>query len=663
MFSIRVKTVVFIFLIYYAHSVRASDGESTLLVSEDEFFADVPTVDTVTRLPQRRSITPAAVTVIDSDVIHTSGARDLAELFRLVPGFHVGYIRSHRQAVTYHGLGDTFSRRLQILIDGRSVYGALFGNVSWSTLGIALEDIERIEVVRGPNTVTYGGNAFLGAINIITMHSAQAHGVEYKVAVGNNDIRDTVVKVGAHFNSGDFRLTGGYKADDGLAGLPDDSQTKYINMRGDLVLSGKDTLLLQAGISNAELGEGDYGDVTSPPSESDVDAYFTQIRWQRQLQAGHQLSLQFYHNYRDFSYDYVTDPIELGQPFGSIQIPASFSETTERHDLEFQHSFSLYTDWRFVWGIGYRTDRVKSQAFFSSDMPVEMQSSRVFVNAEWEVTPRNIINAGIMWEKNDLTGADVSPRLALNHQLSENHVLRVIGSKAIRTPSLFEEMSDLRFYFQGVLMEHQYFSSGGLRPENMTSYEFGYFGSFPAMHITLDMRLYRDRIDRFITEEYVQVADLLDNRAYSFRNEGNVVVDGMDMELNYRPNRDTKVTMTVAKMRASGSEVLSNSPRNQIQRLDSVPDYSAAILLMHRFAESWQGSIGYYLVDDMLWLSDGDSISDYDRLDLRIARQLRMGRAHGELALVAQNIGDPYEEFDTGQYFKRRYFMTFSVRF
>ena len=165
------------------------------LLSEQEFLAELPVVLTASRLAQPQTEAPAAVTVIDRQMIAASGVRNLSEVFRLAPGFQVGFESGHRHVVGYHGLADEFSRRLQVLIDGRSVYLPSFGGVSWSDLPIALDDIERIEVIRGPNAVTYGANSFLAIINITTRHSAADRGGFVRATAGSNDIRDGVLRM------------------------------------------------------------------------------------------------------------------------------------------------------------------------------------------------------------------------------------------------------------------------------------------------------------------------------------------------------------------------------------------------------------------------------------------------------------------------------------
>ena len=112
-------------------------------LTESDFFDEMPVVLSASRLSQPLDEAPAAVTVIDQEMIRASGFRDIPDLLRLVPGFSVAYTRDNTWAVGYHGLGDAFSRRFQVLVDGRSIYSPHFGAVHWGDLPLAIEDIER----------------------------------------------------------------------------------------------------------------------------------------------------------------------------------------------------------------------------------------------------------------------------------------------------------------------------------------------------------------------------------------------------------------------------------------------------------------------------------------------------------------------------------------
>ena len=114
-------------------------------MSEADYFEDMPIVLSASRLSQSLSEAPASVSVIDQDMIRASGFRDIPDLLRLIPGFSVAYTRDNTWAVGYHGVADAFSRRFQVLVDGRSIYSAAFGAVLWSELPLSIDDVERIE--------------------------------------------------------------------------------------------------------------------------------------------------------------------------------------------------------------------------------------------------------------------------------------------------------------------------------------------------------------------------------------------------------------------------------------------------------------------------------------------------------------------------------------
>ncbi|HEX23230.1 MAG TPA: TonB-dependent receptor, partial [Chromatiales bacterium] len=226
-------------LIASSYSTSANESlppQEDLLLSEEDFLSELPVVLTATRLSQPAREAPAATTVIDRDMIKASGAREIADLFRLVPGFVVSHDNGYTPIVTYHGLSNEQARRMQVLVDGRSVYSIVFGGTKWTDLPLAIDDIERIEVIRGPNAATYGANAFLSTINIITRHSSETNGVFARVNVGNIDIRDGYLRYGDTLDDLSYRLTLGYNRDTGFADRYDTHQVRMATFRSDYQL-------------------------------------------------------------------------------------------------------------------------------------------------------------------------------------------------------------------------------------------------------------------------------------------------------------------------------------------------------------------------------------------------------------------------------------------
>ena len=186
-------------------SVPAADEVAMADPTERDFLSDMPVVLSVSRLAQPLPEAPGAITVIDREMIRASGFHELPDVLRLVPGFLVGHLTGGITTVNYHALAEDNSRRMQVLVDGRSVYTPSFGGVDWSNLPIALEDVDRIEVIRGPNGATFGANAFLATINIITRHPSQDEGAAMAFSAGQEDLR-----VGLEIAAGVQNFTGDY---------------------------------------------------------------------------------------------------------------------------------------------------------------------------------------------------------------------------------------------------------------------------------------------------------------------------------------------------------------------------------------------------------------------------------------------------------------------
>ena len=140
-----------------AFSAQAADNPTLNVASEEDYYLkEMPVVLTASRLSQPLSEAPSAMTVIDREMIKASGFRTVPELMQLVPGMYVGYVDGNTPVLSLHNSTDQYSRQMQVLIDGRSVYMPPYGGVNWADLPLLIDDIERIEVVRGPSSASHG---------------------------------------------------------------------------------------------------------------------------------------------------------------------------------------------------------------------------------------------------------------------------------------------------------------------------------------------------------------------------------------------------------------------------------------------------------------------------------------------------------------------------
>ena len=239
---------------------------------------ELPIVLTPARLKQNRSEVPASVSVIDRDMIDASGLREIPELFRLIPGTSVGARDGWNYVVSYHGSNYRDSRRMQVLIDGRSVYQAGLATVDWNDIPITIEDIERIEVVRGPATASYGANAFLGVINIITRHPADIDHLEASVERGSEHTENYRLSHAGEYLGGHYRVSVASRHDDGFDIRNNgqerlDSKTlQLINTRYERQLNSG-SLSLSLGYKEGRVTD-DYSDIDVTSPDTKVDDYY-----------------------------------------------------------------------------------------------------------------------------------------------------------------------------------------------------------------------------------------------------------------------------------------------------------------------------------------------------------------------------------------------------
>lgn len=278
--------------------------------AEDLFGSDseMPEVLTATRLQQAPAAVPGSMTVLDRELIKASGARELAELLRLVPGMLVVPQNGNTTTVNFHGSNANQARRLQVLVDGRSVYRAGFAQVDWGDIPVAIEDIERIEVFRGPNTVSYGANALMAVVNILTQHPRDSHGTRLKVTRGQRGVDDWYAREGFGWGSGDLRLSLSGLSDDGFDHRADGSDYRdgkrlsRLNLRIAQDLGDNQSLDWQLALKEGSHQNRNYYKSIFPisyqPGEQDGQAdsrardFASSLRWNIDFDGRHSLYVQ-----------------------------------------------------------------------------------------------------------------------------------------------------------------------------------------------------------------------------------------------------------------------------------------------------------------------------------------------------------------------------------
>jgi iron complex outermembrane receptor protein len=613
-------------------------------VSEKDFLGDMPIVLSVSRLPQRLDETPGAVTILDRNMIRLSGARDVADLLRLVPGFQTSTsFETVAPLASYHGGFDSYSNRIQVLIDGRSGYSPYFiGSIGPGLQTVALEDIERIEVLRGSNSAAYGARAMLGVINIVTRHTVDTLGQQVALTGGENGIRDSQARIGWGKEDATYRLTVDRRAEEGLVGSNGHNQISRVNFRADLRPNVTDEIQLRAGSLEIDSGKGKPFNIDDPLRESFFGSGYAQLDWRRSLGEDEDVAVSLSHteeSYRD-TFPYSLIPLGIND---SINIEGSGHASNDT--LSLQHTFRHGETLRVVWGGEVRREDVVSKPLYNTDAAFVTEFSRLFANAEWRLARDLVLNAGSMFEHSSVSGDSFAPRLMLNWHVAQGQTLRAGVSKAFRPPSTFEQYSNIRYVWNGHLLAVSTQASGNVQPESVLARELGYLGDFPWLGLNLDVRAFHEQISGFIRQQ--------NTTPRNYANEEDFSIQGLEYQLKWQPWRDSQLMFN-----QSYTDINSSDKGTAL----AAPKLASSITLFQKLPGGLDLSLMHQ--DSGTVTLQGANFRDQvavTRTDLRLGLPLRFGPNRGELALVVQNLGLPYQDFSPRYQFQRRAFVTLRI--
>jgi iron complex outermembrane receptor protein len=392
-------------------------------------------VTSVSKYPEKLSAAAAAVAVLTQDDIHTSGFTSIPEALRLVPGLDVARVDSHTWAISSRGFNDIFANKLLVLIDGRTVYTPLFSGVFWEVQDTLLEDIDRIEVVRGPGATLWGANAVNGVINIITKSARDTQGLLISGGGGIEDRGFGSIRYGVKLDENAFlRIYAKYFDRDSSVLSNDtnahDAWDMYrAGFRLDWEPSKQDSLTVQG-----DAYTGTQDEVYVVPTRKfpftgtieatdDVSGGNLLSRWSHSFSADSQLSVQAYY-----------DRTERNSPI--------FGEKRDTGDIDLQHRFAFGDRQDVIWGVGFRTTHdVVTNTLNVSLLPdsrtLNLYSG--FVQDEITIVPERFrLTIGSKFEHNDFTGFEIQPSARVLWTPGHSQTLWASVARAVRTPSRAE---------------------------------------------------------------------------------------------------------------------------------------------------------------------------------------------------------------------------------
>jgi iron complex outermembrane receptor protein len=411
--------------------------------------------------------TPAAVSVVTADDIKRSGAMNIPEALRLVPELDVAQIDASQWAVSSRGFNSQFANKLLVLQDGRSVYTPLFGGVMWDVQGPMMEDVDRIEVIRGPGATLWGANAVNGVINILSKSAQDTQGWLVSSGGGTFDRGFADARYGGKIGNDAFYRVYGTYMDHAATPLPngDDSHTDWQQGRGGFRLdwnkSEDDLLTFQGDGYDGKIHEVFWVVPTITPTFSspveDVQVYGADVlgRWTHTISDTSDFKLQLYYD------------------FTKRDMPQILDETRHTVDLTFQHEFAVGDRNKVIWGLGYRVNSDRLVNVPTVSYTEERQTLNLFSGFVQDeialVRDRLSLTLGSKLEHNGYTGFEFEPSARLLWTPAEHHSFWASVSRAIRMPDRVET-SLIMSQPPGITV----YGNSDMDSERLLAYEIGY---------------------------------------------------------------------------------------------------------------------------------------------------------------------------------------------
>ena len=579
-------------------------------------------VTSVSRKAEPLAGAAASLYVITADDIRRSGATSLPDVLRLAPNLQVGMVSNGSYAISARGLngsGNSVPNKLQVLIDGRSVYAPLFSGVFWDNQDLILEDIARIEVISGPGGTLWGVNAVNGVINITTRAARDSSG-SLALLSARQDGTDAAFRQGGAMAGGHWRVYGKYleqrhtETDSGA--LVDDARHQaQAGFRADWS-RGDHQFSLHGNAYRGRAGQPAPGAVQTGAvfelGAIDTSGVNLTGQWTYAMQGGGNLNLQAVLEHTKRS------------------VPPAFAESLDIADLQFQHTLAVLGAHTVVWGASYRHtwDDVSTSAILAF-LPAKTTQNwaSLYAQDEMALRPDLRLIAGARVEHNPYTGSELLPTLRLAWTVAPAHTLWTSASRTVRAPSRL----DADAYIPG---QPPYLLRGGpaIRSEVATVFELGYRGQ-PLPQMSYSMTAFHNRYDHLRTQEvdasgtFVTFGNLMEGHA-----------SGLEMWGNYQASPRWRLTAGLLALHESLKLKAGSNDAGAPGITGRNPAHTAQLRSTFNLADDKELELALRKVGAL----SHPEVPGYAALDARFGWRVRKGM---ELSLIGQNLNGSHGEY------------------
>ncbi|MGB7326478.1 MAG: TonB-dependent receptor [Rubripirellula sp.] len=597
-------------------------------------------VSTVSRQKSTIGRTAAAVYVVDQDMIRRSGYRSVPELLRLVPGLQVAKIDGNKWSIGARGFGGRYANTLLVQIDGRTVYTPLFGGTFWDVQDIVLDNIERIEVVRGPGATVWGANAVNGVINIISKSSDKTHGTFVEAGGGTLDRSFGAARLGGRTANGvDWR--GNVKwVDRGTSESPTGLENDFHHLgsagfRNDFKTNSGDTFTFQGNYYNGESGNTHVRPLVQTPKDvSPLVGGEVIGRWTRVYDEDTDRSIQFYYDH--------TSREEI-----------DFQAKINNFDIDFQDRFPIGQRNNFIWGLAYRntwdhlTNDSADPLIFAPQEKMTVERYSAFAQNEYAIVEdKAYFTIGSKLSHDTFARWQVQPSARLLYLPNERSAIWGSVSRAVRTPTRAERsihfrITDLPSPFPANT-PFMLFGGDSAVTMDMMAYEIGYRCQ-PTDQFSWDAAVFYNVYDNFLSDRIVQPGGFAPPFAM-FSPDGTAHSYGVEVTGQLQVTDHWQLNSSYSFARIDFDNDPIGNPTTANTRSNEYPRNQARIFSHWNVTRDWTfDAITRYV--DVLPIFGTPS---YLQLDLRAGW---MPNRNLEVSIAAQNLLDRSQpEYGTNQY-------------
>ncbi len=659
-----------------APALEPVDPKVTSRLSQElELIKEEETVSIASRYEQPISQAPSNVYVVTDEDIRHSGATDIPTVLRRIPGIEVMQTTGADFNVSARGNNQLTANKMLVMVDGRSIYFDVQGQVFWKAIPVTLPEIKRIEVLKGPASVMYGFNAFDGIINIITKSPQEMRGTTLQFGGGElGTISSAAIHAGTAGNLG-YRLSAGreqnqqWRDRDALA-----FRSHKFNAQTEYSLADSSKLFLSGGLVHSNRFDGQLADVLTPNTNSSTGYAY----------AGYERTNFFvrgFWNGWNTDFDAAVNPaisnlLRITAPDGAN----TFAARANTYNLEAQHTLELGAANRLSYGVNYRHNTLTCNCIGQGG---HENRFGIYIQDEWQLMSQLRVVAGARYDLDSFINPTVSPRLALLYQPASNHTFRVSVSTAHRPPTMIETFADLRAITNLPLpppFNSTTSSSGGSRnlsPERIISYEGGYQGWFLNHRLRVRADLFYNHITSLIAGGSVQISP---NAITNGNVNGQADIYGGEAGIEFWATSWLSGFANYSYQEIN--QAFSSDPQNHAQR--SLPRFKFNVGLRGDWANGISGettfhhygSVTYPAADDFTALSQfgapqvNPRVSSYNLLNIRVAYKFWQEKAEAgylrdaEVALSAYNaLNDTHKEHPLGDTIGSRVMGWITVRY